>query len=106
MNIPVLHAAMQNTFHTAGAMGSGIVFAVLDTGVKEVGALAGRVEGIATDTNGHGTAVAGLLLSWCPDAMVRSYRVLPGGTGHTEVIISALWDGHAKWITRGFKGRT
>lgn len=73
MNIKELNAAMKAIYHAAGYTGKNIVFAVLDTGVSRVGKLRGRVIG-DDDTSGHGTFTAGILLDWCPDALIWSYK--------------------------------
>lgn len=79
-------------YHAAGIAGSGIVFAVLDTGVKQVAALKGKVTGDTRDTSNHGTFVASVLAEWCPAAHILSYCVLPGGKGKSENITKALYD--------------
>ena len=72
MNIKTLNAAMKSVYHAAGYTGKNVVFAVLDTGVARVGRLRGKVIG-ADDEKGHGTFTAGILIDWCPDALIWSY---------------------------------
>lgn len=73
MNVKELNAAMKRVYHAAGYTGKNVVFAVLDTGVARVGKLRGRVTG-DDDEKGHGTFTAGILLDWCPDALIWSYK--------------------------------
>lgn len=73
MNVKELNAAMKRVYHAAGYTGKNVVFAVLDTGVARVGKLRGRVTG-DDDEKGHGTFTAGILLEWCPDALIWSYK--------------------------------
>lgn len=72
MNIKELNASMKSIYHAAGYTGRNVIFAVLDTGVARVGKLRGRVIG-DDDEKGHGTFTAGILLDWCPDALIWSY---------------------------------
>ena len=87
---------MRSSFHDNKYTGSGIIFAVLDTGVNNVGRLRGKVYYASShssrDTHGHGTFVSGQLIEWCPDARILSYCVLPGGVGTIWKSVTALAD--------------
>lgn len=76
MNVKELNAQMRETYHAAGYTGKGVVFAVLDLGVKPVGALKGKVTGDTEDNSGHGTFVAEQLIKYCPDAEIWAYYCL------------------------------
>lgn len=73
MNIKELNVSMKRLLHAEGYTGKNVIFAVLDTGVARVGKLRGRVIG-DDDESGHGTFTAGILIDWCPDALIWSYH--------------------------------
>lgn len=94
MNVEQLNTNMRIAYHNAGIKGSGVIFCVLDTGVKPISWLSGKVLNGTSDgqrdDDGHGTFVAGQLIEGCLDSRVISYRVIKDGKGKTEDIIAAL----------------
>lgn len=97
MTLKQLNTQMRTAFHNTGVKGSGIIFDVLDTGVKPISYLSGKVTAKTsdgfTDKKGHGTFVAGQLIEWCPDARINSWRVLPKDEyNDASLIIKSLQD--------------
>lgn len=94
MNVNTLNENMKSQFHTQGYKGKNIIFAVIDSGVNSVGYLSGNITYSPLypnkDTNGHGTFVGSELLSWCPEAKIISYNVLPNGSGTLADTLKAL----------------
>lgn len=81
-------------YRARGITGKDLVFDVLDTGVAPVGELKDKVQNMTPeykdDTKGHGTMVAHLIISACPDAEIRSYCAIPNGKGTHKTIQTCL----------------
>jgi hypothetical protein len=88
-----------------GRLGAGIKVAILDTGVHGAHeywarlVAEGRLLGDLTDEVGHGTHCAGIILMIAPGIILRSWKVLPNGSG-PEGLIAAGIDAAVAWGAR------
>lgn len=96
--------------------GSGVLVAVLDTGISASSSIASRMRQISlvdlpadpSQLNGHGTAVSSLILQVAPDASILSIRVADDSGSSNSFLIAqgilAAVDGGAKVINISMGG--
>lgn len=102
-SVPMISA---NLVHSAGVTGSSVVVCVVDTGVDDshpaLPSLIVEIDYVnndldATDDNGHGTHVAGIVAS--QDAMYRG--VAPGASLMAAKVLDSTGSGTESWVIAG-----
>lgn len=94
MNLTTINKSVKTAFHGAGYKGKGVTVALVDSGCNLKDSRVTKVLD-ATDTEGHGTMIASLLLDWLPEVRILSYnmKVYPFADALKDVLARAKQGG-------------